>query len=160
VRIAHLPDSSLRAVHVGNVRRVACASPAYLAEHGVPRTPRDLARHALIVVAAGRPAGMRWSFGGPDGALSVPVKSRLTVNTVQAALEAAVQGGGIARVLSYQAATREVAGEVQTLLRRYEPKPIPIHVVHPAGRYLPAKTRLFIDRAVATLREKFSEGRK
>ncbi|MBV9568497.1 MAG: LysR family transcriptional regulator [Hyphomicrobiales bacterium] len=146
VRIAHLPDSSLRAIHVGNVRRVACASPRYLAARGTPKSPKDLASHDVIAVLGAAPAGERW----PQHT------SRLSVNTMQAALEAAVAAGGIVRVFSYQAALHEEAGDLQRILRDHEPDPIPIHVIHPAGRHLPAKARLFIDQAVAALRAKFS----
>ncbi|MBV8962960.1 MAG: LysR family transcriptional regulator [Hyphomicrobiales bacterium] len=145
VRIAHLPDSSLRAIHVGDVRRVACASPRYLAARGTPRAPKDLAGHDMITVL-GTSAGERWPQLG----------SRLTVNTMQAALDAAVENGGIVRVFSYQAAAYEKAGDLKRILRDHEPDPIPIHVVHPAGRHLPAKARVFIDQAVATLRAKFA----
>ena len=148
VRIAHLPDSSLRAIHVGDVRRVACASPGYLAARGTPKTPKDLAGHDVIAVQGASPAGGRWP----------QASSRLTVNTMQSALDAAVAGGGIVRVFSYQAQAYEAAGELRRVLREHEPAPIPIHVIHPAGRHLPAKARLFIDQAVATLRSKFGRG--
>lgn len=145
VRIAHLPDSSLRAIYVGDVRRVACASPRYLAARGTPKTPKDLARHDVITVLGSPVSGERWPRA----------HSRLTVNTMQGALDAAVAGGGIVRVFSYQAEAYEAAGDLRRVLRAHEPPPIPIHVVHPAGRHLPAKTRLFIDQAVASLRAKF-----
>ena len=146
VRIAHLPDSSLRAIHVGDVRRIACASPRYLAARGTPRTLKDLAKHDMITVLGASPAAERW----PHGA------SRLTVNTMQAALEAAVAGGGIVRIFSYQATAYEDGGDLRRVLQGQEPPPVPIHVIHPAGRYLPAKARLFIDQAVTSLRAKFA----
>ncbi len=157
IRIAHLPDSSLRAILVGHVRRVVCAAPAYLARHGVPETPHDLARHLAIAVAPSAAAADRWSFDDGMDAVSVPVNARLVVNTVQAALDAAVAGGGIIRALSYQTAPLEAAGTLRRMLTAYEPPPIPIHIVHPAGRYLSPKIRLFIDRAAAALRGKFGE---
>jgi DNA-binding transcriptional LysR family regulator len=155
IRIAHLPDSSLRAIQVGTVRRVVCASPAYLAAYGVPETPQDLAGHDAIAVAGSRPVTERWSFGETDAAATIPLRTRLVVNTIQAGLDAAVGGGGVIRVLSYQTAPLEAAGTLQRVLAGYEPPPIPIHIVHPAGRHLPPKVRLFIDTAAATLRGKF-----
>ncbi|HEV3247975.1 MAG TPA: LysR family transcriptional regulator [Beijerinckiaceae bacterium] len=145
VRIAHLPDSSLRAIHVGDVWRVACASPRFLATRGTPKTPKHLGAHDVITVLGASRAGERWPQAG----------SRLTVNTMQAALDAAIAGGGVVRVFSYQAEAYEAAGDLRRVLRDHEPPPIPIHVIHPAGRHLPAKTRLFIDQAVASLRAKF-----
>jgi DNA-binding transcriptional LysR family regulator len=131
---------------VGDVRRIACASPRYLAARGTPKTPKHLASHDVITVLGALPAGERWPQAG----------SRLTVNTMQAALDAAVAGGGIVRVFSYQAAAYEAAGDLRRVLRGHEPSPIPIHVIHPAGRHLPAKARFFIDQAVASLRAKFA----
>jgi DNA-binding transcriptional LysR family regulator len=78
------------------------------------------------------------------------------VSTVQAALDAAVADGGIIRVMSYQSAQLEAEGKLQRVLIGHEPPPLPIHIVHPAGRYLAPKVRLFIDRAVEVLRGKFS----
>jgi DNA-binding transcriptional LysR family regulator len=155
IRIAHLPDSSLRAIPVGTVRRVVSASPLYLAAHGEPRTPRDLAGHEVIAIAGARPVAERWSFPGRDGAVTVRVTSRLVVNTVQAGLDAAVAGGGIVRVLSYQAAPLEAPGALRRILGDFEPPPVPIHIVHPAGRYLSPKIRVFIDHAASRLRRQF-----
>jgi DNA-binding transcriptional LysR family regulator len=155
VRIAHLPDSSLRATQLGVVRRVVCASPAYLAAEGEPAHPDALQRHRTIARTDVRPGPERWSFGAGPGEVSVQVKPRLGVSTMQAALDAAVAGGGLVRVLSYQAAPLEAAGLLRRVLQDYEPPPIPIQLVYPAGRHLPLKTRLFIDRAAAALRGRF-----
>ena len=155
IRIAHLPDSALRAIRVGSVRRVICASPGYLQDRGTPETPADLARHDVIAIAGIRPAVDRWSFGEGPEAVAIPVRTRLAVSTVQAALDAAEAGAGILRPLSYQSAALEASGALKRLLQPYEPPPIPIHIVHPAGRYLAPKVRLFIDAATEALRAKF-----
>jgi DNA-binding transcriptional LysR family regulator len=155
-RIAHPSDSSLRATGLGVVRRVLCASPRYLAAAGEPTHPDELQFHQTIAVTGTRPAPDRWRFGAAEREVAVQVKPRLAVNTVQAALDAAAADGGIVRVLSYQLAPLEEAGLLRRVLVDYEPPPIPIQAVYPAGRYLPLKTRLFIDRAVAALRGTFS----
>jgi DNA-binding transcriptional LysR family regulator len=154
VRIAHLADSTLRAIQVGHVRRVCCASPAYLARRGTPRRIEDLAQHETILTAGVRPNPERWIFETLDQ--TVTVKPRLTVNSVQAALDAATAGHGIIRPFSYQSAPLEAEGRLVRLFDDPPEPPIPIHIVHPAGRYLPPKTRLFIDRVVPELRAKFS----
>jgi DNA-binding transcriptional LysR family regulator len=154
VRIAHLADSSLRAIQVGQVRRVCCASPAYLARRGTPRSIEELAEHDVILTTGVRPNAERWTFEAADK--TVTVNPRLTVNSVQAALDAAAAGGGIVRLLSYQTAEPEAQGKLVRLFEDRPEPPIPIHIVHPAGRYLPPKTRLFIDRAVPELRAKFT----
>lgn len=155
VRIAHLEDSSLRATRIGAVRRVVCASPSYLAAAGEPAEPQALRTHQTIAVTGSRPLPDRWSFGAGESAVTVPVRPRLAVSTVQAALDAAAAGGGLVQVLSYQAAPLEAAGLLRRVLTAYEPPPVPIQLVYPAGRHLPAKTRLFIDRATAALRGRF-----
>ncbi|TXH32930.1 MAG: LysR family transcriptional regulator [Rhodospirillaceae bacterium] len=161
IRIATLADSSLQAIQVGHIRRVICASPAYLAAHGTPRTPQELTGHDAIAISGVRPVIDRWTFGTEPGKITepgeitVPIKARLIVSTIQAALDAAIANGGVIRVMSYQAAPLEAEGKLQRILVGHEPPPLPLQVVHPAGRYLAPKVRLFIDRTVDTLRGKF-----
>lgn len=150
VRIGHLADSGLTATRVGSVRRVVCAAPSYLERHGVPETPRDLRDHAVI--GASNPGTLpEWRFG-PEGRTTVGVHARLVCNTVDAALAAALDGWGIARLLSYQVASAVAEGHLRILLTDDEEAPVPIHVVSPEGRRAPAKTRAFVDLAAARLR--------
>ncbi|KQQ12777.1 LysR family transcriptional regulator [Methylobacterium sp. Leaf122] len=150
VRIGHLADSGLTATRVGSVRRVVCAAPSYLERHGVPETPRDLRDHAVI--GASNPGTLpEWRFG-PEGRSTVSVHARLVCNTVDAALAAALDGWGIARLLSYQVASAVAEGRLRILLTDDEEAPVPIHVVSPEGRRAPAKTRAFVDLAAARLR--------
>ncbi len=155
VRIAHLPDSSLLAIPVGSVRRVVCASPAYLAARGEPASPADLAGHDTIAVTGVRPVIDRWSFGQGAAETTVGVTPRLAVNSVQATLDAAAAGGGFVRALSYQTEPLEAAGTLRRVLVGFEPPPIPIRIVHPAGRHLSPQVRLFLDRTAAALRRRF-----
>ncbi len=148
VRIAHLPDSSLHAVRVGSVRRVVCASPEYLAERGAPRTPADLSQHDAIVFSLGA-APEEWSFASGE---TLNPASRLIVNSNDVAIAAAVAGGGVARVLSYQIAPELRAGKLQVVLAEFEPTPIPISVVYAEGRRAAGKVRAFVDFAVDRLR--------
>jgi DNA-binding transcriptional LysR family regulator len=157
VRIGQLPDSSLRAVLVGQVRRVICAAPQYIARYGVPATPRALGNHCVVSCTTVTPIPDRWSFHGPSGVTSVAVTPRLVVNTTAAAVDAALDGFGLACILSYQAEPHTAAGLLQTVLVEYEPPPAPIHIVHPEGRHLPAKVRLFLDHAAGALRGKFGQ---
>jgi DNA-binding transcriptional LysR family regulator len=148
VRIAHLPDSSLRAVQVGSVRRVICAAPAYLAARGTPRTPADLAAHAAIGFSAGAVAEP-WTFASGDTA-SPPMQ--LVANSNDVAIAAAIAGRGLARVLSYQIAPELRAGRLEAVLADFEPPPVPISVVYAEARRAPAKVRAFVDFAVERLR--------
>ncbi|MCJ2028752.1 LysR family transcriptional regulator [Methylobacterium sp. J-043] len=150
VRIGHLADSGLTATRVGSVRRVVCAAPSYLERYGVPQTPRDLRDHAVIG-SSNSGALPEWRFG-PERRSTVNVHPRLVCNTVDAALAAAVDGWGIARLLSYQVASAVTEGRLRILLDEDEEAPVPIHVVSPEGRRAPAKTRAFVDLAAARLR--------
>jgi DNA-binding transcriptional LysR family regulator len=148
IRIGELPDSTMRAIRVAHVRRVLCASPSYLLEHGLPSNPTELIHHN-IVSASGVSPVTDWKFF-PD--ISVRVKPRLTVTSNDAAIEAVLAGMGVTRLLSYQIDTHLASGRLQTLLTEYEPPPLPIHVIHRESHYASAKVRTFIDLMVAKLR--------
>ena len=151
VRIGELPDSSTNAAPAGHVRRVVCAAPQYLKRHGMPRRPQDLKRHALIAAStAGSPG--EWRFAEGRKALAVRVQPRLVVNTNDAAIEAAARGFGLARLLSYQVAPLVASGQLQIVLARYEPQPLPIHLVYREGRQTSARVRSFVDLMVERLR--------
>lgn len=157
VRIAHLPDSSLKAVRVGSVTRGLYASPAYLAAHGEPRSPDDLAGHTCLAFgAAGQPAE-RWTFGRGRGARAARIAPRLVADLAEPVIDAAVGGLGITRVLSYMVDHLVRAGALRPVLSAFTPPPIPVHVVHPAGRHLPLRTRLFLDLVVEALRGRFDQ---
>ncbi|GAN79497.1 LysR family transcriptional regulator [Acidocella aminolytica] len=156
-RIANLADSSLRAIRLGEVRQVLCASPDYLAKAGIPAHPGDLAGHRTIVTTGSRLLPAHWRFWFGQSERNVQVKPQMAVNSVQAALEAAVRGGGIVRALSYQVAPLEATGALRRLLATYELPPVPVQLVYPAGRHLPPRTRLFIDHTVGKLRQQLLE---
>lgn len=151
IRIGHLPDSSLRAIRVGNVRRVVVGAPAYLAEHGIPQTPEELAQHRLVASSGISPSN-EWSFDSEGQKLSVRVRPHITVNTNDAALEAACRGYGLSRLLSYQVAAQLTSGELKAVLSSYESGHLPVHVIHREGRHGSAKVRSFVDLAVDRLR--------
>lgn len=150
VRIGHLTDSGYSAVRVGSVRRVICGAPAYFDKNGVPQVPADLAGHNIVMATAAW-TSLDWHFGR-DQKTSVTIRPRLFCNTNEAAIAAAVSGWGLTRVLSYQIAPALVAGELQITLSDFEEDPLPIHLVHAAGRHASAKVRSFIDFAVDRLR--------
>lgn len=152
VRIGELPDSSLQAVRVGRVRRVLVAAPAYLAAHGTPRRPEDLAQH-VIVSAAGVTPMPEWRFSDAGQTSVQRLQPRLRTTTNDSALVAAVAGLGIVRLMSYQVAAHVHSGELEVLLQDCETAPLPVHVVHHEGRRVTQKVRAFIDLAVDQLRE-------
>ena len=156
LRIGELPDSSLIAVRLGTIGRVVCASPAYLAAHGVPVHPGDLAGHDAVTFA-GLSSPKEWSFRVGGATQRFPVRSRLTVNTAEAALDAVMAGAGLTRVMSYQAAAAVRDGRLVMLLRDYAPEPNPISLVYPSGRLVPLKLRAFLDFAVPRLKARLQE---
>jgi DNA-binding transcriptional LysR family regulator len=149
LRVAELPDSSLVAVRVGEVRSVVCASPGYLDRHGTPKAPQALAAHDCVTFSA-LGGGETWNFRDE----AVRVRSRMYVTTAEAALEAAVCGVGITRLLSYQAVEAVRAGGIVTILRRHEPAPLPVSLVYVRERRVTGKLRAFLDFAARRLRER------
>jgi DNA-binding transcriptional LysR family regulator len=152
IRIGELPDSSMKAIRVGSVRRVLCAAPGYLKKHGVPDKPAALSAHSIIAASGISPTN-DWNFRQGAKANSVRLSPRLTVSSNDAAIEAALQGFGITRLLSYQIAPQVERGGLKILLKDFEPPPMPIHVVHREGRYASVKIRSFVDLIVERLRE-------
>lgn len=151
LRIGSLPDSSLRAIRVGQVRRVICAAPGYLKKNGIPKTPAELAGHQIIAATAVS-AGSEWTFAKEKQKIGVKLTPRILVNTNDGALEAAKDGFGLTRLISYQIASEVASGKLKTVLSEYEEAPLPIHVIHREGRHESAKVRRFVDLAVEKLR--------
>jgi DNA-binding transcriptional LysR family regulator len=151
IRIGELPDSSMKAIGVGHVRRVVCASPAYLKAHGMPKTPGDLARHSVIAASPVSPT-VDWKFAHGRKTAGAKLSPRLSVTSNDAAIVAAVQGFGLTRLLSYQFAPYLASGQLKPVLGEYEPPRLPIHVLHSEGRQASAKVRTFVDLLVQNLR--------
>ena len=152
VRIGTLPDSRLNALPLGTLRSVVCASPAYLKANGTPRTPAELARHRCITFEAVFPGP--WQFS--NGATFAPTRPRLVVNTAEAAIDAAVAGVGVTRVLSYQADAALRAKQLRLLLHRFEPAPVPVNLVYDGQQRVTSKLRAFLDYAAPRLRERLA----
>jgi DNA-binding transcriptional LysR family regulator len=141
LRLAHLPDSSLMGVRVGSVRRVVCASPAYLANRRPIKHPSDLVAHDVVGLAE-TPQEAVWSFARGR---TVRFHPRLAINSIAGARASAIEGRGVARLLSYQVADDVRAGRLVVLLGGFEPPPLPAHIVAPKDRLLLPKTRALAD---------------
>jgi DNA-binding transcriptional LysR family regulator len=151
LRVGVLPDSRLIASRVGSVRRVTCASPAYLAARGTPSTPDDLAGHDCITYESIL-APNAWRFVRDKTEITVSVQPRLVVSHVEAACDAALAGIGIARVFYHHVAVSIEAGTLVTVLADFETKPLPVNLLYAAGRFLPIKVRAFLDFAAPRLK--------
>lgn len=156
LRIGTLPDSSLVATQVGAIRRVVCASPAYLKRFGAPHAVGELAAHRCITFD-GLEAVAAWTFVDADGQKrQAPVHSRMTVSTADAAIEAALLGLGLTRVLSYQVADALHDRRLVRVLVDAEPPAVPASLIYPGQGRLPMKTRAFIEFAAGRLRDRLS----
>jgi DNA-binding transcriptional LysR family regulator len=147
VRIGHLADSSLVARHVGEMRRIIVASPGYLKSRGEPKRPQDISVHDTIQFgAASGPA--EWRFVDSGSEIRLNSAPRLSTNNADAGIRYAEAGGGLTRVLAYQAAEAIKRGRLKIVLAKFAPPPLPIHIVYPTSRLLSAKVRTFIDLVV------------
>jgi DNA-binding transcriptional LysR family regulator len=158
LRIAHLSDSTLVAIPVGEVRRVIAASPDYLAAHPPIETPADLAHHHIISMTH---FGLdSWSFPPIRGS-SIPqvvqFTPRFIVNTVRAAAASAVEGHGVTRLFSYHIAREVREGALQVVLPDSEHAPLPVNLLMPHGRLAVPKVREFVDFVAPRLRRHYRE---
>ncbi|ACC75564.1 LysR family transcriptional regulator [Paraburkholderia phymatum] len=158
LRIAHLPDSTLVAIPVGEVRRVVTAAPRYLAKHPRIHEPGDLAEHQIISMTH---FGLdSWSFPPAEGSTVpqvVTFSPRLIVNSIDAAVASAVEGRGVTRVFSYHVAQQVKDGHLRIVLRDSEHAPLPVHLLTPHGRLSVPKVRAFVDFATPRLRRQFKQ---
>ena len=144
IRIADLPDSTLVARRLADMRLILCAAPAYLAEHGTPRVPQDLARHQCIVDTNFRQP-WQWPFESNGERITVRVAGRFAVNSARAACELAVAGAGIALEPDFVADTHIAAGRLHPLLTAYSTPPRGIFAVYPHRRHVSLRLRVLID---------------
>ena len=152
LRIGELPSSSLTATRVGEIRQVVVASPGYLAAHGRPEAPQDLEHHRLA--AAGTFAqGESWSFETSGETTRVSINPAFRSNTIDACIDAALDGWAITRVLSYQVADMLRDGRLVEVLPGFDNRRMPIHLLHAEGPLRAAKIRAFVDHAARRLRK-------
>ncbi|MCX4151530.1 MULTISPECIES: LysR family transcriptional regulator [Paraburkholderia] len=153
IRIGALPSSSLISTRIGLVREMLCASPAYLKKRGVPKKPEDLVSHDCVAYE-GYGIGSDWEFRSKGTLQTIQVPSRLVVNSVEAALVAAIDGAGIARVASYQIGNLVKSRTLVKLLEAYEPLPAPVSLMYASQGQIPLKLRAFLDFAIPRLRKR------
>ena len=150
LRIGELADSALHAARVGEVRRTLVASPEYLERRGTPKETSDLLPHDLIAFEAFA-LNSEWRFGTEERTV-LRFAPRLVTDNVEAAIDAAIAGAGIARALSYQTAAHVAAGRLAYVLPDLEPTPWPVNLVYQANRLRSPNVRAFLDETRWTLR--------
>ena len=145
IRIGRLADSSFMARKIGEDKRLVCAAPSYLARHGTPRKPQDLARHICILLRD-RTYLNRWEFRLDGEVREVEVTGRIGVNEGEAHLQFALRGMGIVRLTRLTVAQAIREGRLVSLLEDFSAdQPVPIHAVYPHRRHLAPKVPAFVN---------------
>ena len=151
IRIGEVTDANLVARRVGSTTVITVASTSYLAAHGEPASPQDLTRHSCILFTR-QNHPEHWTYAGPDGTITVTVGGRLRTNGIEAVMEAAIGGFGVAQVPTWMMHEPNVAGRVREILTGWQPPRRPISVVYPSRRFLAPRTRAVIDFLVDEFR--------
>jgi DNA-binding transcriptional LysR family regulator len=145
LRIADMPDSSLRARRLADVQIHIVASPAYLAERGRPTHPSDLGSHDCLCYANVATPDI-WRFAGPgQQTVAVQVRPRITVNSGEAMLPALASGVGIAMLPDFIVGEAMARGELEEILIDWRPAPMGLHLVTPPSRLRPARVEALLD---------------
>lgn len=152
VRIGVLPDSPLVAVPAGSVRRICCASPAYLRRHGTPRRPQDLLDHRCIGFKGSGP-DPDWRFSLEGRIVRVPVRPVFVTNQIETSVDACIAGVGVASLLEYQARAGLASGALKTVLSDHETGPLPVNILYRPDRLMPTRVRALLDWLVPRLRK-------
>jgi DNA-binding transcriptional LysR family regulator len=155
IRIGPLPDSSMIATRIGWIRIVVCASPCYVKAHGRPKQLSELGKHDCITIDDhAAPAG--WKFVSGNRARVASIRSRLCVNTSEAAVLAAIDGAGLARVMSYKMDAAMRAGKLTIVLEEFEPEPLPVHILYAPRNLMPLKLRTFLNWMTPRLKDQLN----
>jgi len=148
IRIGSLSGSSLKKRKLGLLREVTFAAPGYLAKHGYPKFPQDLARHECVSRTSMRPAG-RWRFRIGGAVRYVRIGGRFHATGAAACNEAVARGFAIGRALLWQIRGQIELGQVELILTEFEPPPVALHAVWPASQVQSSTARRFIDYLAA-----------
>lgn len=153
LRVGRLQDSNLVAIPLGDARMVTCASPAYLARHGIPRSPRELEGHRLVQYSptfSGRPEGLEYFDG--QAYRSVPLPGSVTVNNTDAYEAACLAGYGMIQVPVLGVQEHLAAGTLVEVLAEWPAEPMPVSLLYVHRRHLPMRVRAFMDWLAAIVR--------
>lgn len=144
VRITSLASSQLVGRRLATTRIVLCASPGYLATHGTPLHPHELAQHQIISYAYWT-GGSDWRFTGPDGEARVRVQPRLHTNSGDTCRVAALHDQGVILQPDFLVGGDLHRGDLVELMPAYRSVELGVHAVYASRKYLPMKTRLLVD---------------
>lgn len=144
LRIGRLEDSSLVARRLAPIRMVACASPAYLREHGEPKRPEELLQHAGLFYGYVSDQ-QNWPYPSAGRALGARVPMRLRSNNGDVLLQAAIHGFGIAVLPTFLAYRALADGRLTAILRDHPLPELALHAVYPSRRHLPSRVRSLVE---------------
>lgn len=150
IRIGPMPDSSLHARMICNLRRVICAAPGYLERHGTPRTPDDLARHNCLWVSS-QPMLKRWPFDTEVGLRVIEVSGNVMANNAETVLQLALVGAGVTRLADLIVGAPIRKGElVPVLADWHHVEPVPLYAVYPHGKHRSPKVAAMVEFLIET----------
>ncbi len=138
--VGELDDSMFVARKIASARRVVCASPDYLSEHGLPETPQDLQQHNCLIYSPRTPQ-FEWEFSDQK----VRIAGDIQCNDGDALRVAAIKGCGIVQLPTYMVGLDIQAGRLHALLESYEPAKLPVYAIYNHRKYLSAKIKTFIE---------------
>jgi DNA-binding transcriptional LysR family regulator len=141
-------DAGMVARQLGIAEVLLCASPAYIAEHGVPQTPEELAQHSCLNFSMEH-LRHHWTFQSEQGASVIPITSKVMSNNTDLLRQCLLAGMGIAMRTSYTLGDDMVAGRVVRVLPDYQINKVAVRLVYPSRRLLSAKVRSFVDFMMA-----------
>jgi LysR family transcriptional regulator for bpeEF and oprC len=146
IRGGSLADSSLIARRVGVLNFVTCATPGYLAKHGKPIHPSDLAHHTCVNYFSSKTGKVyEWDFSRGNEQIQMPTPASLAVNDSNAYLSAGLAGIGIMQMAGFVAKPFLESGQLELVLEEWTSSALPLHVVYPQNRHLSAKVRVFVE---------------
>lgn len=144
LRVGPLASSSLVARPLGHFTLINCASPAYLARHGTPRTPADLPQHMAVNYASptsGRAAPWEWQRDGETASLRM--RSQVAANNAETYIACALAGLGLIQIPAYDVREHLAAGELVEVLPDARAEPLPVQLVYPHRRNLSRRVQAF-----------------
>lgn len=146
LRTGELEDSGLIARRIGNMRRITCASPAYLEKYGEPKTIEDLHNHIGVNYVSSNTGRMRgWDYVVNGVVETIDMHGLIAVNDVDAYVSCGLHGLGLLKTAIFPIAQYLETGELQEVLKDYCSPPRPISIMYARNRHLPRKVRVFAD---------------
>jgi LysR family transcriptional activator of dmlA len=152
IRGGPVVDTALTGRRLFETRRVVVASSDYLARHGAPASPDDLAKHACIVFNTERHFHAEWRFGRGDGARNLRVTGVLAATNSDLPVVWALAGLGLTQKSWWEVAEHTAAGRLVTVLGPFEPEPATFFAIHPVSSAQSRKIALFVDELATTLK--------